>query len=169
MLENYRQEASMDSLTGVANRNEMEKILDYLFSIEKPDLRFIMLLMDIDNFKQVNDEKGHAFGDRVLVEYSKILKSVLRSEDFVARYGGDEFLIIVRDVSKKKVLEIAERLRNEIFAKLDETVSIGISCFPADSRSRIELFQMADDALYAAKAAGKDRAAFYKPEYKTEK
>lgn len=161
MLQNLRKEARLDFLTGVANRNEMENILDYLFSIEKPDLRFFLLLMDIDNFKTINDQKGHAYGDRILVEYSRILKTVVRGNDFVARYGGDEFLIIIRDVNREKVSEIAERLLSETCRKLDETVSIGVASYPVDSRSRIELFEKADIALYRAKKAGRNRVVFY--------
>ena len=139
----------------------MENILDYLFSIEKPDLRFFLLLMDIDNFKSINDEKGHAYGDRVLVEYSRILKKVVRGNDFVARYGGDEFLIIIRDVNRVKVHEIAERLLAETRGKLNESVSIGVAAYPVDSRSRIELFEKADIALYRAKKGGRDQVVFY--------
>lgn len=161
MIQNLRKEARLDYLTGVANRNEMENILDYLFSIEKPDLRFWLLLMDIDHFKSINDEKGHAYGDRILVEYSRLLKTVVRDRDFVARYGGDEFMIIIRDVGRDKVREIAERLRFETKERLKETVSIGVAAYPSDSRSRIELFEKADIALYKAKNNGRDRVVFY--------
>jgi diguanylate cyclase (GGDEF)-like protein len=161
MLESLRREAKEDFLTGVANRNEMEKILDYLFSIEKPDLRFFLLLIDIDDFKGINDRHGHAWGDRILVEHSRILKSLLRGNDFVARYGGDEFLVVIRDLDLPKVREIAERLREEIKGQLQTTVSIGVACYPRDSRSRIGLFEMADRGLYRAKQNGRNCVVFY--------
>jgi diguanylate cyclase (GGDEF)-like protein len=114
-------------------------------------------MLDIDNFKNYNDTKGHQAGDELLKGAAKILKSSVRSVDMVCRYGGEEFIIILPQTDKSAAQIIAERVRVQIGLYLPTTVSIGVSTFPDDSRETEQLIKKADNALYQAKQTGKNK------------
>ena len=167
-LSEIRQQASLDPLTGVANRmtfdDSLKKAIDTAISEEK-DL--CLLMVDMDNFKRVNDQHGHLIGDKVLKFLSGTLKKMVKGKDLVARYGGDEFSIILEDTPESGAFTLAENIRKEIEkSKLkrtatgerlgNPTVSIGLaSVQPGDDKD--SLVERADKALYEAKNAGRNR------------
>ncbi|MGQ9630605.1 MAG: sensor domain-containing diguanylate cyclase [bacterium] len=124
--------------------------------------KFSLIMIDIDNFKSVNDTYGHMEGDVVLINVARILKSNVRDVDVVARYGGEEFAIIVPQVDVRGAAVLAERIRravesNEWIDNIPLTISLGVATFPDDAQSRDELIEKADRALYKAKRAGRNR------------
>jgi diguanylate cyclase (GGDEF)-like protein len=161
-------QASTDPLTGAFNRGyfaqrfeaEVRRARNYMAPLS-------VLLMDIDHFKQVNDTHGHAAGDAILKGLSEIVRKVTRASDFVVRYGGEEFVVVMTSSNQDQAFQYAEQLRQKVAAErfpvpgleapLQVTISVGISSFPADGQSTTELLKAADDALYAAKAAGRNR------------
>lgn len=161
--------AQRDALTGLYNKNtEREKIQRRLDRREQPE-RAAMLIIDLDNFKQVNDSHGHMFGDAVLAEAAFRLKELFRTSDIVARFGGDEFLVFLQYNSDGKFLyekasKIIETFGNVYSGDLQDfslTCSIGISLCPEDGEDFQNLFQRCDRALYYAKLRGKNRYAVY--------
>lgn len=130
---------------------------------------FALLHLDIDNFKMINDSYGHAFGDHLLQGISEIVKSVLRRGDISARYGGDEFAVILPETAGQQAYMIACRIKEDLAAvvftppdggTLKASVSIGIALFPNHATTSKELFMMADNMRCKAKSAGKDQIAF---------
>ena len=135
-----------------------------------------VLLIDIDHFKQVNDQHGHLVGDEALRAVATILRSAIRTKDVIGRFGGEEFVIALPDTDAADATVTADRLRNAVAASplaamcagvLDDpdldpdtfqlTVSVGVAVYPADGVTVDDLLQRADRAMYAAKAAGRDR------------
>ncbi len=121
---------------------------------------FGLILIDVDNFKVINDSLGHVFGDRVLKEFADVLKRSIRQTDIAGRWGGDEFLIIVPKASKETILHLAKTLQNHIkqhkFEKIGLlTLSIGGAVYP-ESDNVDSIIQRADKALYGSKDKGKD-------------
>jgi len=150
--------AVRDGLTGLFNR----RYFNELITIEVNRLRrspalLSLLMLDIDNFKNYNDTKGHPAGDDLLKQVAKILKSSVRSIDMVCRYGGEEFIIILPQTDKTAAKIIAERVRVQIELYLPTTVSIGISTYPEDASEIEPLIKKADNALYQAKQSGKNK------------
>lgn len=162
-LDTCQEEAFTDHLTGIPNRRRFERHLDReIARWRRYGHSFCLLLMDIDNFKLVNDNHGHEAGDRVLVTVSKILQEGIRGIDMAARIGGEEFGIILTETDFARGLEVAERLRSSI--REAETPSVGIitasfgvaEC-PSSGHTQGELQAAADAALYDAKRSGRDR------------
>jgi diguanylate cyclase (GGDEF)-like protein len=119
-------------------------------------------MLDVDDFKSYNDKNGHLAGDEVLRTISRILRKSVRSHDLVARYGGEEFAIIMPALACDQAIETAERLRVAIegyaWPLAPVTASLGVSTLTAEMADGRDLLQAADDALYASKAAGRNRA-----------
>jgi two-component system cell cycle response regulator len=160
--------AITDKLTGLYNRRYFDHFLDFeikRFSRQKASLA--LLMMDIDNFKLINDTLGHLFGDKILNKLGDIIKSIIRETDLAARYGGEEFSIVMSNTGLEEAADIAERLRKAISEYNFEitnrpiTVSIGIALYPSDSISLQDLLSNADRALYRAKNEGKNRICVY--------
>jgi diguanylate cyclase (GGDEF)-like protein len=163
--EALKTEAAYDRLTGCLNRCSMECIL--MREHEKFVLNKIPLsvfLADIDYFKRINDTYGHSAGDNVLKNISALLKQVLRRSDCLCRWGGEEFLILLRDTFINDAIQIAERLRKSVERHIFQpfsgsgfvTVSLG-GCGLPPNRDISVLIEMADSALYAAKNNGRNR------------
>lgn len=175
--EYYKNLSRIDGLTGLSNFRFFNELLASEISRSaRYKKNFSLLMLDIDNFKTVNDKKGHQAGDEILKSVSQILKDVSRNTDLVSRYGGDEFAIIIPETKKSKALPFAERILNEIknfhAEKADSketaiTVSIGIAGFAEDAETEEELIKIADKALYKAKNSGRN-TIFTHPE-KTKK
>lgn len=147
-----------DPLTGLANRRllqiQFEKSFEGAKRYEKP-LSIIML--DIDHFKEYNDTYGHIEGDKLLVSIANILLNDLRSPDYIFRYGGEEFLIMLPETNAKNAGIVAERLRKIVASQLNVTVSLGISSYHQSIQTGEEMIHHADTALYKAKQNGRNR------------
>ena len=176
---NYENSLSMavtDPLTGMYNRRYMEthltKLLEHQEANKKP---LGILLLDIDHFKAVNDTHGHNVGDEVLKEFSRRIAESLRSFDLVARHGGEEFVVILPDVTEEKAHFIAERLRRSICdvsipcdtpsGTLDITTSVGGIIVRNGGHDVAAVLERADKSLYRAKEEGRNRTIFEKAGY----
>jgi diguanylate cyclase (GGDEF)-like protein len=157
--------ASIDSLTGCYNRREMDRKLDELFSFcRRYEKDFSLIMFDIDHFKAINDTYGHDAGDEILKEISSRIKRIIRTEDNIFRYGGEEFVVILPETDEKSAAMLANRLRTEIsdlpFIINDNSVfvtaSFGVSSF-YDAKTPKELVKNTDNLLYRAKNTGRNR------------
>ena len=160
-----------DELTGIFNMRGFAVIANRLFAQAQRYARPASFLMvDSDNLKQVNDEHGHEAGNRLLKNVVKAVQAQLRFTDVPARYGGDEFVVMLPDTPVRGALEVAERIRHAIeqmpftteAGRVPCTVSIGVSCYPEDGRSIDALLARADRGLYLAKDGGRNRVARFK-------
>lgn len=171
-LDNYRliTLSTIDRLTGVYTRKYFEIEANKIINESKYEQKsFALLMVDLDNFKQVNDTHGHRIGDEVLSKVADYIKNNVRKTDIVARYGGEEFIIILKNVEEDQAMKIGEKLRKGI-EKLyipaienNITISIGLSMFPKHSHIKEELIIKADQALYIAKDKGKNRIEVWDP------
>jgi diguanylate cyclase (GGDEF)-like protein len=155
-----------DSLTQVYNYRYLQVILDdEINRCERYGHSFFMLMIDADHFKKINDSFGHLFGDQVLRELCEIVSQELRSTDRLFRYGGEEFIVIMNEITETEISKAVERLqstiRNHVFRyeKMESkiTVSMGGAIFPDDAKDKINLIRIADQMLYKAKNSGRDR------------
>ncbi|HWK27536.1 MAG TPA: GGDEF domain-containing protein [Solirubrobacter sp.] len=146
-----------DALTGLWNRRAILAALSGMVSAARRHGRPLSIaVLDLDDFKRVNDTHGHTHGDAVLVEAARILRSRLRAEDQIGRLGGEEFVVLLPDADARAARLVAEKLRAGVAAApVAVTVSIGVATWNGESAE--ELLQRADTALYAAKDAGRDR------------
>ncbi|MDH3630024.1 MAG: diguanylate cyclase [Gammaproteobacteria bacterium] len=155
--------ALTDNLTGLSNRTSMNQILRKEFSrFERHDQRFGIIMLDIDHFKKVNDSYGHDTGDTVLQELASIFESAIRASDFVARWGGEEFLICCTTIEEEDLLPIAETIRKLVATTKFEsagqiTASLGCAAI-VKGESIGELIKRADVALYEAKNNGRNQS-----------
>lgn len=129
-----------------------------------------IMFLDLDGFKEINDTLGHSLGDMLLQQASKKLKSCIREEDILARYGGDEFIVILEDIDIEKIAGVAQRIIREFHApfllethEVNTSPSIGVSIYPKDGNDEITLINNADTAMYIAKKRGKNNYEFYNP------
>lgn len=155
-----RRAAERDPLTRLRNRRGFDAKLQALIAKGALGSTFAVVVLDIDHFKRINDSLGHDQGDIVLVRLSELLRRNLRRRDIVARFGGEEFVVLLPDVGRDIAFQTAERLREQV-AAIDEPVPFSISLGIACSRQPVERFRSvltrADRALYAAKSAGRNR------------
>ncbi|MEG2570398.1 MAG: diguanylate cyclase [Clostridia bacterium] len=154
-----------DSMTGLCNKRATEeRIAKILSSDSANSVQHAILILDIDNFKMVNDGYGHKFGDSVLIELASELQAQFSERDVVGRIGGDEFLVLISDIENEAALEgklhrVCERFTKKNFGADDDfhvSCSIGVSLFPSDGDTYAKLYERADRALYFAKAHGKN-------------
>jgi diguanylate cyclase (GGDEF)-like protein len=154
--------AVTDHLTGVANRRGLtEKLSEEIARSKRYEERFSVLLLDLDHFKQINDEYGHEMGDKILIEVTEILQEQRRQADTVGRWGGEEFLMILPHNNAQEAVEAASRIRktiedHEFPNALDVTVSIGVTEY-REGESIEQLVARADTAMYQAKDKGRNR------------
>jgi len=163
-----------DHLTGLANYRAFVQRYDEEIKRAARYQRVVSLLvMDLDRFKETNDEHGHEVGNQVLVHVAGILSSRVRETDLVARYGGDEFAVILPETAKHEAVRLAEELRKGIesapfpldgSAAMRVTASMGLASYPRDARDPAELIACADRALYGSKAAGRARLTVFEPD-----
>ncbi len=160
-----RRRATVDPLTGLLNRNALEqRLIELDRHPGRDDPPHALLLCDLDHFKRVNDDLGHAAGDSVLREVALTMRSSLRGGDSIYRIGGEEILVILPGASKADAVEIAERLRLAVRdlhpVGVQMTVSIGAALSRPGGSDLEELVKRADEALYVAKANGRDAVCF---------
>jgi diguanylate cyclase (GGDEF)-like protein len=159
--------ALRDGLTKLFNKRYlMERLDSELKFAQRHETTLSLLMLDIDHFKNVNDTHGHLSGDAVLVELGAVLTNAVRNEDVVARFGGEEFAVVLRAIALDQAIHMAERLRRLVEGTvvdaggkhLRATVSIGVAGFPSTPAKTVEeLIEAADQALYRAKRAGRNR------------
>jgi diguanylate cyclase (GGDEF)-like protein len=161
LLEHVQKLAELDGLTGVANRRTFEAVLDRELSrARRTGGEVGLLLLDVDRFKELNDEDGHLAGDELLRVVGRLLAENSRDFDTAARYGGDEFALILPGSSVADALDVAERIRRLVVdseARLSATLSIGVASFPVHGDDSRSLVQAADEALYESKRGGRNR------------
>lgn len=162
--------ANHDPLTGIPNRRLFFDRIDcVLAEARRNKKKFALLSLDLDHFKEVNDKFGHAVGDQVLFEMAQRLISSLREMDIVARFGGDEFMILVRDIHThndvkvvlRKILDIIQLPLEIQEVQWQLSASIGVAIYPDDGLEAKDLLNKSDQALYKAKAAGRNKALFH--------
>ncbi len=162
-----------DSLTGLLNRSYFyERLTEEIERTKRHGLPTCLIMLDIDNFKMVNDTYGHQVGDEVLKWLSQLLRNTIRTIDVASRYGGEEFTVILPNTTKEDARIIAERTcsaiakRSSLQKKIPQlsrlTVSVGLASFPEDASSIHELINHTDKALYQAKHLGKNKVVVYK-------
>ncbi len=161
-----RQLSETDALTGLYNRRKLIETLDQRLTVfEREKSQTSVLVFDLDNFKRLNDEMGHHAGDTALIEIARLCRQHLRQDDMVARFGGDEFVVVMPGTRQTDALEIAERLRERIPATLREslryesTISGGVAEFGLPDRSSSDILKRADEGLYLSKRSGRNRVS----------
>ena len=173
-LDRYAKEAesyaTRDSLTGLYNQHTFWDLLQYETQrSERQMYKFSLLLMDIDNFKMINDKFGHEVGDQFLKDFSMVLRSAVRKGDIPARYAGDNFTAILPVCDEEQAHVVANRLRDGLrnhFLTLPDgtqvqaTISIGVAVFPSHAKDAQDLFLLADNMLGQAKTTGRDNISF---------
>jgi diguanylate cyclase (GGDEF)-like protein len=163
--------AITDKLTGLRNRRLFdERLAEEILRATRYGKQLSLLLLDIDDFKRINDTRGHAAGDRVLQSLGRSLPGQLRQIDLAARYGGEEFAIVLPETDAIGAKLVGERIRRMVAdtpvsladgGEINLTVSVGVACFPLGGDCAESLVEHADKALYAAKRAGKNRVRLY--------
>jgi diguanylate cyclase (GGDEF)-like protein len=163
-IERVKQLAYLDGLTGIFNRRFFElRIMEEIERARRYGTGMAVIMADIDQFKRLNDEFGHLLGDEVLRQVSSLFHQQLRKIDVVCRYGGEEFAILLTQITTHQAMAIAEKLRRLVegfqFPGVPRTITIsaGVAAFPAHGKTRDEMVRAADSGLYAAKQAGRNR------------
>jgi diguanylate cyclase (GGDEF)-like protein len=163
-VERVKQLAYLDGLTGIFNRRFFElRIMEEIERARRYGTGMAVIMADIDQFKRLNDEFGHVLGDEVLRQVSSLFHQQVRKIDVVCRYGGEEFAILLTQISPQQANAIAEKLRRLVekfqFPGVPRTITIsaGVASFPTHGKTRDEMVRAADSGLYAAKQAGRNR------------
>ncbi len=166
--------ALRDPLTGAYNRRYLEEFLEQeVARAHRTGRPVVVAMADLDDFKLYNDTQGHLAGDEVLRRTAEAMRWCVRRSDLVARYGGEEFTVVLVDTQPEDARRVLERIRSsvaalpmpgtEVLPWRAITVSVGAACYPHDGATAHELLRRADDALYRAKARGKNRVEFATP------
>lgn len=162
--------AFVDELTGLYNRRRMLERLDEEFKrARRYSYPISCLFLDIDHFKQINDQHGHQAGDEVLAEIANLLRGCIRAYDVPCRYGGEELVVLLPQTSLEQAVKAGERIRETVegmtsaFGGQAVTVSIGVACYPETASDPSSLLSTADQAMYAAKVSGRNRVCAAAP------
>lgn len=165
VLEQLKIDRNTDALTSLPNRRGWAQSLEQLK--QQPAARHAVLLVDVDHFKHINDRFGHATGDRVLQAVAHTMRQLVRSQDMVCRYGGEEFVLLLTNTSAEGAAQVAERIRQQV-QRIDllqhhgvtVTVSIGVTLFNGIAEHHIaQAISAADQQMYAAKSAGRNQVS----------
>jgi len=168
--ENASRRVITDELTGIYNRAFLDDAIENFFNISRSNYKPVSLLMlDVDNCRRVNESISHEAGNRVISEFALIIKDIISRKGIIARYGGDEFSILLPETNREQAIDIAEIIRETIeshdFSKIlgktgiKITTSIGVSSFPETASELAHFKEKADASLYRAKESGKNRVA----------
>ncbi len=162
--------STQDSLSGLYNRlSLLDKINWLIAKSHRTPLKFALIFLDLDNFKNINDSKGHDFGDKVLKKVAETLLATVRENDIVSRFGGDEFVIVLPDIEDETiVIDVVQRIQQKLSipfefddVKYPITASIGIAIYPKDGHDATTLLKNADIAMYRSKELGKNKYNFF--------
>ena len=177
LTETLRESTLRDTLTGLHNRRFLEESVETLVAqAQRHGLHMAIVMGDLDFFKMVNDEHGHDAGDAVLKGLGKVLAQSVRTSDYVIRYGGEEFLIVLQETTGAQAVAVAEKIRQRVEEMkvqvagtvLQKTISFGVADFPGDSDTFWQTVKFADVALYRAKETGRNRVVRFGMEMWTE-
>jgi diguanylate cyclase (GGDEF)-like protein len=166
LMDTLRESTLRDVLTALHNRRFLEESVEMLVAqAQRHGNHMAILMLDLDFFKMVNDEHGHDAGDALLKALGKVLAQSVRSSDYVIRYGGEEFLMVLQETTGGQAIAVAEKIRERVAelkvqvagGMLQKTISIGIADFPGDSDTFWQTVKFADVALYHAKETGRNR------------
>src|ERR1035441_2951449 len=177
LYERARQMAITDRLTGLYNFGYfLERLKEERLRAERYHRLLSLVILDIDHFKKYNDSNGHPAGNEVLKKIAIILKQEAREVDIVARYGGEEMVVVLPETSRRRATELAERIRQRIHETMFErmqsqplgkiTISAGVATFPVDASNEDDLVKKADSSLYLAKSQGRNRVVAFEPPIK---
>jgi diguanylate cyclase (GGDEF)-like protein len=161
-LEEERLLANTDSLTGALNRRSFNELAEKRMILAEVNNRpYTVVYIDLDNFKPINDKQGHSIGDLVLKAVVDTIQKQIRVADFFARFGGDEFAILLADIGQDDAKRIVQRLRKALLEKMDMhvwdvTFSIGVLTFLTMPHSVEEMVRLADELMYEVKIGGKN-------------
>ncbi len=172
LLQTMKQQASVDELTGLYNRRFLEDYARKLIAMaSRKSQPLSLVMMDLDLFKTFNDEYGHEVGDRILRQFAKTITQAMRETNLAARFGGEEFVVLLPDTGPQACLLVAERIRQTVARMVvpsgtdkplpQVTVSLGIAVYPEHGRTLEELLQASDKALYESKHSGRNRSTLY--------
>jgi len=168
LLEETQRLAHTDSLTGIPNRRALNEMLDReLHTSERYDTPFAFIILDLDDLKKINDSGGHSLGDLALKRFAQVLKKSARKGDIIARYAGDEFVLVMAQSDRSQTVQGVERIMASL-RRNGLASSIGVAMFPSDGIDGQTLFFAADEALYKAKQAGKNQYRFYERNLKAQ-
>ncbi|WP_331374493.1 GGDEF domain-containing protein [Sinorhizobium chiapasense] len=170
-LDEYKRIANTDSLTRLANRRAFDDALAAVYNSEHRVNFTGLLVADIDHFKKVNDTFGHPVGDKILTSVGSVIRANLRRDAFVARTGGEEFAVILNDITQEECLQAADRIRTVLAGTPFKnsktgvnygpiTLSVGV-CMATEADDPVDLYNKADVALYSAKNAGRNRTVLF--------
>ena len=163
----YRSLSIIDELTGLYNYRHFQEVLAKEIGRAKRYSHILsLLLIDIDEFKEYQDARGHLSGDSALRDIAQFIRDSVRGVDIVARYGGEEFVVLLPETEKQQAAKVAERIREGIAETILSTgdrltVSIGVATYPEDAQNNVELISRADQALYRAKEMGRNRTSVW--------
>ena len=172
IYERTERSAISDGLTGLYNHAFfLQALRRELNRCRRHNLEMSLVMLDLDDFKKLNDTRGHLEGDKVLMKAAALVKETLREVDVAARYGGVEFAVILPDTAKEGARIVAERIRTHIADHFKRrrggprvTASGGVASYPEDAESMEDIIKRADEGLYRSKAAGKNRITLAQPE-----
>jgi len=167
--EDLQNKADTDQLTDLYNKMATERLIKEYLEGDGKNSSCVLFVIDIDNFKKINDTMGHAFGDSVLSQLGHQIRAWFRVNDIVGRIGGDEFMVFIKnvknpDIAKKegqRIMQFFEGFHVGEYTKYSPTASVGGAVYPTDAKDFESLYKAADKAVYKAKRAGKNRVAFY--------
>lgn len=175
LIEVIKEQSSMDKLTELYNRSYLDPFLDNeIDAAKKENQQISVIMVDMDHFKEINDTYGHIVGDHVLTIFAQVVLKCIRKTDIIARYGGDEFIVVLPNTDTDTAKSVAERIREDVSEKyippIDGVVissihcSVGISTYPVHCDSKNSLLRTSDLALYMAKRSGRNCTKVYQNE-----
>lgn len=171
-LEDFKEQASMDKLTELYNRSYLDPFLESeIDAADKAKQPISVIMVDMDHFKDINDTYGHVVGDHVLAIFAQVVLKCIRKTDIIARYGGDEFIVVLPCTDTETARAVADRIRNDVsetyIPPIDGVVissihcSVGVSTYPVLCDSKHTLLRTSDLALYKAKHSGRNCTIVY--------